>query len=356
MKSQISPPGRCCILQSPLQTRLRMGGFAQQIIKASAAMAGGQNHCVPSQPRPSAIPRSHPPLSPSSPPWAPSPGQCRMQYCTAGCWPLLYFSCIQGTRCPLVHWAWWLWSTGVSGDSGLSLPTPPSFHAGAAGCSFGCTYSSTKGHKNQRVLPPEQSCVEASGDKKGFPKPKNTRGCWAAPFTGPTSAVLRLPPQKTTETALQWKNEISEQHLPSPKHHVGIPVSLLLQSSLIYPKSTSLPPNSGELHRVISNAMNGHHGWADDTVPSPHARQSFPISLHRQCVSAAWNDVPCSFHVQTVKREGKKITGSVLPLKWSPHKVLTFQNNLVSAAGYRIYSASDADAALLFNHSNLFWL
>lgn len=235
-------------------------------------------------------------------------------------------------------------STGDSAVPGLFFAIPPSLHRGAAGSSFSCTHSSPKDHKTSVFLPLAKGIWE-TGEQKRFFQAQNT---WAAADLlclqdlPPQSNVF--PPKKGRDISIV-KNELHEQHLPSPKHCIGILVFPLLQSSLIYPKPTSLLQNTNELHRMIPNVMNGHHVWVDDSMPPPCARQSFQIPLHRQCTG--WNGVLCSFHVQTAKREGKPIKiGNVLLLKWSSHKVLTFPNNLISVARHRIHPAADADAVV----------
>lgn len=283
-----------------------MGSFAQQIIKASAATLGGRNRCVPSQPRPSTLLCSQPALSPPSHQWAPSSATARRNAAQLDVALALFFlhpgnKMLFGACC----WACWLRSTRVFAVSDVSLATPPSLHRGAAGSSFDYTHSSTKGHEPNVLLRLAKLCRSLER-WKGFPKPRKHERLLSCSLCRTCLPGPLAVPHKTVDTTLQQKNEISEQHVPNPKHCIGILVFPPLQSSLIYPKPTSLLLNTCELYWAISDATNGHDVSADDTVPSLHARRSFQISLHRRCISAGWNDVPCSFLVHAVKREGKK--------------------------------------------------
>lgn len=146
------------------------------------------------------------------------------------------------------------------------------------GSSFGWPRSSTKAHKKQCIPPPEERYREAWGNEKVFPSPEHTRSCRAALPAG-QPAPPAVPPQSCRGIALVEKWADPQAASPSHKHHVGILVFLLLKSSLIYPKTTSLLLKASKLYWVISNASSGHHVWVDDTVPSPLAKQSFWISL-----------------------------------------------------------------------------
>lgn len=226
-----------------------MGSCAAPSTKASAAVLGGWNRRAPSLPRPCALPCSQPALSSRyhpEPPLASARGNTAQQAVALALFFLHPRNKMPfGVQC----WACWLRSTGVSPVSGQPLAIPPSSHRGAAGSSMGYSLSSTK------IISPNVfltlAKVRGSLERgRAFPKPRKHE----------LLHLQDLPPQpsKTAETSLRCQNEISEQRLPRPKHRVGILVFSLLQNSLIYPKPTSLLPNTSELYWVILNATNGH--------------------------------------------------------------------------------------------------